>query len=62
VTRQCAGCGLLEERTAKGVNLDPILSLCVDCLIAYAKDLYRPVPDESCRWFDARQAAAGKDE
>lgn len=59
--RKCAGCGLPEERTAKTVNLDPTLHLCVACLVAYAKEC-GPITPETSRWFDSRQAQTGERE
>lgn len=63
--RRCGGCGLEEIRTItngrESVNLDPFTGYCVTCLGAAAKEA-RQSPPESALPFDAKAAAAGKDD
>jgi hypothetical protein len=57
--RACVQCGVLEQRTAKAVNLDPVFSLCVDCLVAYVKEQrgMRSEPEP----YDGRARAVGSE-
>lgn len=60
--RACLGCGVLEQRTDKAVNLDPVLSLCVDCLIEYAKETRGMQPYLDQRdWPDNRARQVGSE-
>lgn len=63
--RTCAGCGVAEQRQQNAIgevvktNLDPFSGYCVSCLGKMAKEAtQQPEPEP----FDARKAAAGRDE
>lgn len=62
--RRCLGCGTEEVRTiANGreqVNLEPVSGCCVSCLSQSSKEARETAP--STLPFDAKAAAAGKDE
>jgi hypothetical protein len=59
--RKCPDCGVPEQRTDKGVNLDPISGRCVQCLMQQAIARPKVMPKAYVPPFDpkARQMPSG---
>jgi len=60
--RYCLNCGTPEVRTPTATNLDPIFWLCVDCLSRAAREAKAGEAANVALPFDAKAAAAGRDE
>lgn len=61
--RECVTCGTPERRWTdrlgrEQVNLNPLTTQCVDCLIATTKETNQTLRDQPTFVFDARAAAA----